>query len=349
MWWSQSKPLITTVNVLLLSLHLHLLPTPTLSQCRTSCGPIPIHYPFALDDGCGAPQFRHMFNCSTDLFFATPSGNYKVQSINYDKKTMVVYDPAMSTCSILQPHHDFLMTPIQSAIIPPTSDTVFALLNCSVDSPVLNHYKYLCFNFSGHSCDELYDSCNAFRIFRTGSGLATPTPSPGGFLSNGTTPSPGGFLSNGTTPSPGGFLTNGTPPPPATTTTSPPCCFTGYDSVKFMSMNILDCTHYTSVTNTDGLKGLGPPDWVYGIKLSFAVPDTGCERCAQSGGTCGFDTETEGSLCLCSTSSNFTRQCGAGSFSAVGRDCSPNILFQASFVILGALLVFLHEFRMLNL
>ncbi|KAM2636750.1 hypothetical protein EV1_021343 [Malus domestica] len=28
---------------------------------------------------------------------------------------MVVYDPAMSTCSILQPHHDFLMTPIQSA------------------------------------------------------------------------------------------------------------------------------------------------------------------------------------------------------------------------------------------
>ncbi|KAM2636749.1 hypothetical protein EV1_021342 [Malus domestica] len=78
MWWSQSKPLITTVNLLLLSLHLHLLPTTTLSQCRTSSGPIPIHYPFALDDGCGAPQFRHMFNCFTDLFFATPSGNYKV-------------------------------------------------------------------------------------------------------------------------------------------------------------------------------------------------------------------------------------------------------------------------------
>lgn len=239
----------------------------TLSPCRNSCGNIAINYPFGVDDGCGAPQFRNMLNCSNnninnDLFFLTPSGSYKVQSIDYDKKTMVVYDPAMSTCSILQPHHDFLMTDIQSAIIPPTSDTVFALLNCSIDSPVLNHYKYLCFNFSGHSCDELYGACNAFKVFH--------------------------------------FLTN----------TTPPCCFTGYDTVKFMSMNILDCTHYTSVLNTDNLKGTGPLDWVYGIKLSYTVPDTGCERCAESGGACGFDTETQGMLCLCSTSSNYTRQCG---------------------------------------
>ncbi|KAF3456468.1 hypothetical protein FNV43_RR01118 [Rhamnella rubrinervis] len=239
----------------------------TLSPCRNSCGNIAINYPFGVDDGCGAPQFRNMLNCSSnninnDLFFLTPSGSYKVQSIDYDKKSMVVYDPAMSTCSILQPHHDFVMTDIQSAIIPPTTDTVFALLNCSIDSPVLNHYKYLCFNFSGHSCDELYGTCNAFKVFH--------------------------------------FLTN----------TTPPCCFTGYDTVKFMSMNILDCTHYTSVLNTDNLKGTGPLDWVYGIKLSYTVPDTGCERCAQSGGTCGFDTETQGMLCLCSTLSNSTRQCG---------------------------------------
>lgn len=77
-----------------------------------------------------------------------------------------------------------------------------------------------------------------------------------------------------------------------------------------MSMNVLDCTHYTTVTNSDGLRGVGPLDWVYGIKMSFAVPDSGCERCVQSGGTCGFDTETEGSLCLCSSSSNYTRECG---------------------------------------
>ncbi|KAL9364906.1 hypothetical protein Peur_042779 [Populus x canadensis] len=243
-------------------------PTLSLTPCRTSCGSIAINYPFGIDDGCGAPQFRHMLNCSTDLFFLTPSGGYKVQHIDYDKKTMTIYDPAMSTCSILQPHHDFIMTDIQSVTIPPTPDTVFALLNCSIDSPVLNHYKNLCFSFSGHSCDELYGACNAFRVFH--------------------------------------LLTN----------SSPPCCFTGYDTVKFMSMNILDCTHYTTVINTDSLMGIVPSDWVYGIKLSYSVPETGCERCSQSGGTCGYDTETEGMMCLCSSSSNYTRECAGGSLTA---------------------------------
>ncbi|XVF62369.1 hypothetical protein PTKIN_Ptkin09bG0002200 [Pterospermum kingtungense] len=238
--------------------------------CRSFCGSIAINYPFGVDDGCGAPQFRQMLNCTGDLFFITPSGRYKVQSIDYQKKTMVVYDPAMSTCSILQPHHDFVMTDIQSVVIPPTSDTVFALLNCSIDSPVLNHYKNLCFNFAGHSCDELYGACNAFRIFHS--------------------------------------LTN----------SSPPCCFTGYDTVKYMSMNILDCTHYTTIINTDNLKGVGPLDWVYGIKLSYSAPDTGCVRCTRSGGTCGYDTETGVMMCLCSTSTNTTRECAAGSMGDLG-------------------------------
>lgn len=92
--------------------------------------------------------------------------------------------------------------------------------------------------------------------------------------------------------------------------TPPACCFTGYDTVKYMSMNILDCTHYTTVYNVDNLKGVGPVDWVYGMKLSYSVPETGCERCEKSGGTCGFDVETEGMNCLCSATSNSTRECG---------------------------------------
>lgn len=237
------------------------------SSCRDFCNSIPIKYPFGVDDGCGAPQYRHMLNCSvTDLFFQTPSGNYKVQAIDYDKKTVVVFDPAMSTCSILQPHHDFVMSDIQNAIIPPAPDTIFALMNCSIDSPVLNHYKDLCFNFSDHSCDELYGACTSFKLFH--------------------------LLSN---------------------TSNPPCCFTRYDTVRYMSMNILDCTHYTSIYNTDNLKGVGPLDWLYGIRLSYSVPDTGCDRCVKSGGTCGFDVETEGMLCLCNAAgggTNTTRQCG---------------------------------------
>ncbi|KAK9288848.1 hypothetical protein L1049_017314 [Liquidambar formosana] len=279
-------------NLLILTLHLNPLPILSLSLCRNLCNGITVNYPFGLDDGCGALQYRKMLNCSaTDLFFQTPSGNYKVQSIDYDKNTMTIYDPAMSTCSILQPHHDFLMTDIQYAIIPPSPDTVFVLLNCSIDSPVLNHYRSLCFNFSGHSCDELYSPCNAFRVFH--------------------------LFSN----------------------SSPPCCFTGYNTVKFMSMNILDCSHYTSVYNTDSLKGIGPLDWTYGIKLSFSVPDTGCERCVKSGGTCGFDTETEGMLCLCSSYMNSTRECAAGSFTVGGAPShTPSTSFQTLVLALGALL-----------
>lgn len=271
---SALTPFIGFQLTVLFTLQLNLLPAVSL-PCRSFCGTIPVKYPFGVDEGCGAPQYKGMLNCSTDLFFLTPSGNYKVQSIDYDKKTMVVYDPAMSTCSILQPHHDFLMSDIQSAMIPPASDTVFVLLNCSIDSPVLNHYKSLCFNFSGHSCDELYSACTSFKLFH--------------------------LLSN----------------------SSPPCCFTGYDTVKYMSMNILDCSHYTSVYDTDGLKGIGPLDWSYGIKLSYAIPDTGCERCTRSGGTCGFDTQTEGTLCICSSSTNSTRECAGGSLASTEGNQSP--------------------------
>ncbi|KAF5185357.1 wall-associated receptor kinase carboxy-terminal protein [Thalictrum thalictroides] len=256
----------SVIFVLLILSILHVNSISSLSSCRSQCGATAIKYPFGIDDGCGAPHYRKMLNCSGDLFFQTPSGNYKVKSIDYDKETMVIYDPSMSTCTMLQPHHDFILSEIQSVVTPPTSDSIFVLLNCSIDSPILNHYSSLCFNFSGHSCDELYSACPSFRIFHLGYN--------------------------------------------ATTAGYPPCCFTGYNTVKYMSMNILDCSHYTTVYNTDGLKGIGPLDWAYGIKMSYSVPNSGCERCQRSGGTCGYDTETEMMLCICSSFNNSTRDCG---------------------------------------
>ncbi|XAR56948.1 hypothetical protein NMG60_11024925 [Bertholletia excelsa] len=278
-------------QLLLLVLPLLLFPCLTRSLlCRNFCGNIAIKYPFGIDDGCGAPQFSKMLNCSgDDLFFQTPSGDYKVQAIDYQKHTMVIYDPSMSTCSILQPHRDFVMSDIQYVSIPPSPDTVFALLNCSVDSPVLNHYRSLCFNFSGHSCDELYASCTAFRLFH--------------------------LLSNAT----------------------PPCCFTGYNTVKYMTMNILDCSHYTTVYDIDNLKGVGPLDWMYGIKLSYSFPDTGCDKCSKSGGTCGFDVETRGMVCICSPTFNSTRVCAEGSAADAGESHMPSALRKK----LNLLLVFI--------
>ncbi|KAL2922279.1 hypothetical protein RDABS01_013770 [Bienertia sinuspersici] len=302
------------------------------SECRSQCGNIPINYPLSIDDGCGAPQFRHMFTCNASslaLFFITPNGNYKVQSIDYKGQSLTVYDPDMSTCTVLQPHHDLHLTDIQYAIIPPSSDTVFALLNCSVDSPILHRYSSLCFEFAGHKCPELYSSCNSFRVFTTG-GLVNPgagnNTGPNGYFyggggsgsgsgSGGGANTSSGFgagsdnnMGAGPPSSGGGFDSDGTgsnsnigaTPPvgvggsssnnnmgagPPGGESGPPCCFTGYSTLKVMSMDILDCTHYTSFYEVDKLRGVAPMDWSYGLKFTYSVPDMGCDRCTKSGGS----------------------------------------------------------------
>ncbi|KAI4364516.1 hypothetical protein MLD38_020596 [Melastoma candidum] len=277
------------------------------APCRTSCGSISITYPFAIDDGCGSPLFRGLLSCNAStgtLSFIALSGAYHVQSIDYDAHTILLYDPAMSTCSILQPRHDsFLLSDVSHALLPPTPDTVFALMNCSVDSPILHRFSYLCFpNLYSHTCQDIYHSCPSFKFFTTGTAPAATTTNNGTFLSG------GGSLTLSNTSS--GYNNNGN-----IFGTGPPCCFTGYDTVKFMSMDMLDCTHYISfVMGGRGGYGefgsSGPMDWLYGIKLSYGLPESGCDRCKRSGGVCGFDTETETSLCLCSVVMNATRECG---------------------------------------
>ncbi|RID63440.1 hypothetical protein BRARA_E02449 [Brassica rapa] len=152
------------------------------TSCRTSCGNIQINYPFGIDKGCGASQFQGMLNCtSTDLDFFTPSGAYRVRSIDYDENTMVVFDPLI------------------------------------------------------------------------------------------------------------------------------------YDTVRVMNMNILDCSHYTTVIDDGKMRGVTPVDWSYGIELSYSVPEIGCDRCQKSGGTCGFDAETNIFLCQCPVSNDVSpRDCGGG-------------------------------------
>ncbi|CAI9099656.1 OLC1v1036510C2 [Oldenlandia corymbosa var. corymbosa] len=123
------------------------------SSCRSSCDGIPIEYPFGISDGCGSPQYRHMLDCSGGggggggseeaLFFITPSGNNKVQSIDYDTEALTIFDQA----------------------IQPSDGNVFIPMNCSGGSKVVLNMSSICFNISGHSCYELYEGCSSFRVF----------------------------------------------------------------------------------------------------------------------------------------------------------------------------------------
>lgn len=261
-------------------------------MCRTMCGSIQVQYPFSIDDGCGAPQYRGMFTCNGDLEFLTLSGSYKVQNIDYDKQKVNVFSPNMSTCNTLQPRQDFKMSEVQSVLIPPSPDTYFILLNCSSDSPVLHRYSSLCGNFSGNTCDELY-SCPAFKVLM-GVPIA-PTP--------------------------------------------PPCCSTDYKTLQFLSLDVIGCSHYTTIYNADNLNGKNPLDWPYGIRLSYSLPDDDCDQCQSTGGTCGFNTETERLLCLCS-GMNTTRDCGnwsgTNSLNTSLNTAAVNLLSALVFLFTGA-------------
>ncbi|KAG2323717.1 hypothetical protein Bca52824_006445 [Brassica carinata] len=97
------SPLHSYSILLSIFMSIILQPSITSSQshlCRSSCGDIPINYPFGIDDGCGSPYYRHMLICSdnnTKLELRTPSGKYPVKSISYSDPHLLVSDPFMWT------------------------------------------------------------------------------------------------------------------------------------------------------------------------------------------------------------------------------------------------------------
>lgn len=223
------------------------------------------------------------------LFLLSGGSGYKVQGIDYEHRVMTIQDTSIPTClnpntNQQQPQQHttnnnntaFLL--INSDLIAPSYDTVVAILNCSLDSPLLHSKSSFCFpnlpsTFGGGTCNDLYGACDAFRNFLIRL--------------------PGGGNAS---------------------TTTPPCCFTTYSTLAYMQMDMLDCTHYTSFYATDDMlrNGGGSPTgrtppmlWAYGIKLSFALPPdgVGCDCCIRTGGTCGFDVVTRAPSCITSSSS----------------------------------------------
>ncbi|KDO70375.1 hypothetical protein CISIN_1g040327mg [Citrus sinensis] len=142
-----SNPFLFT-NILLLLPFLHTLSSavpaiPVNGTCRDTCGTISVKYPFGAEPGCGHPDFARYIKCvSGTLEFSTGSGIYNISSIDYPSNTIVVTDPFMSTCSLMQNSGSFILDKASPFTI--TQDNIIVLLGCSSTSPVFDPYEDLC-------------------------------------------------------------------------------------------------------------------------------------------------------------------------------------------------------------
>ncbi|XP_029129083.1 uncharacterized protein LOC109808621 isoform X2 [Cajanus cajan] len=128
--------------------------------CRSSCGDIPIEYPFGIDDGCGSPYYRYILVCSESgkLEVRTPSGKYPVHNVSYDDPHIIVTDPFMWSCEDgenYRPTRPFSLDTSTRFKLSPHNEYLF--FNCSQDDVIVKPKPILCERFPEH-CDSSCDS-----------------------------------------------------------------------------------------------------------------------------------------------------------------------------------------------
>ncbi|KAI3812087.1 hypothetical protein L1987_16791 [Smallanthus sonchifolius] len=154
---------LTTISILL---FLSFSPTTT-QTCKSTCGPVPVKYPFGTGSGCGDPPFQTRVTCNNQhLTFITHTGCYPITDIDYSNQIIFITDLSMSTCACTQPSKGFSLD--WDAPFSFHDDTVFALLNCDVSSsPIFksdrnNHtVSPVCDTGSGSRVCERLNNCQA--------------------------------------------------------------------------------------------------------------------------------------------------------------------------------------------
>ncbi|MCO5569842.1 hypothetical protein L7F22_023556 [Adiantum nelumboides] len=139
---------------LLIIIALLLLPSISWAwTCESSCGGIPLSYPFGSGWNCGSPSFQPYVNCTHNkLLFYTPTGTYSVQSIDYINDVMIVVDLQMSNCNAMGLSGAFGL-PIGAPFAFASFNTI-ALIGCSSTSSLYS--KQTCDASQHQVCDSLY-------------------------------------------------------------------------------------------------------------------------------------------------------------------------------------------------
>ncbi|XP_038712624.1 uncharacterized protein LOC120006612 isoform X2 [Tripterygium wilfordii] len=240
------------------------------SLCRTSCGTIPIHYPFGVDDGCGSPYYRHILACSNsgNLELRTPSGRYPVRSISYSDPHIVVTDPFMWNC---QDGNDFRATrPFSldtSTHLTLSSQNDYLFVNCSEDNVIVEPKPIFCERFPDR-CDSSCDSSSYLCRHLPECASALSTSSCCSYF------------------------------PKAT------------ESMRLMLKYCSSYTSVYWKSNGENSPYGQVPEYGIRVDFDIPVTThcLQCQDMTKGGGTCGFDTQTQSFLCLCGDR-NLTTYC----------------------------------------
>ncbi|XAR65672.1 hypothetical protein NMG60_11009857 [Bertholletia excelsa] len=261
-----SSPIIFIFSVITFLLSLA---TAQSSLCRTTCGGIPINYPFGIDDGCGSPYYRHLLVCNAanQLELRTPSGRYPVRRLSYPDPHLLVSDPDMWNCldgdNLRRPSRPFSLDAATHFSLSSQNDYLF--FNCSPERVIMQPKPIFCERFpercdsscdtAGYLCRHLPECAAALSESSCCSYYPKATESLRLMLQH---------------------------------------C-TAYTSVYWRNVGV--SPPYDQV-----------PEYGVRVDFDIPVT-TKCLQCqdtTKGGGTCGFDAETQDFLCLCSKGNSTT-------------------------------------------
>ncbi|XP_038883333.1 uncharacterized protein LOC120074316 isoform X2 [Benincasa hispida] len=249
------------------------------STCRTSCGNIPIHYPFGIDDGCGSLYYRNLLFCtdSDKLELRTPTGTYPVSAISYSDPYILISDPDMWTCQDGQnfrPIRPFILDPETHLSVSSLNDYLF--FNCSEEDVMIAPKPVFCGRFPDR-CDASCDSASY---------LCTHVPECATAL--------GGSSCCSYHPK-------------------------AMDSLKMMLKYCASYTSVYWRSVEDGDNNDQVAEYGIRIDFDFLVTTTclRCQDVLKGGGSCGFHVETLQFLCICDDNNNVTTYCQDRSMSSV--------------------------------
>ncbi|KAK9271846.1 hypothetical protein L1049_002211 [Liquidambar formosana] len=141
--------------------------------CRTTCGSLPVKYPFGTGYGCGSPLFHPYITCTADtdhFILTTHTGSYPITSISYTTSTLIITPPLMSTCTTMQFSPNLGLDWASPFQLGPST---FILLSCPPPTSSLTiKGSPVCDPSSSHLCASIY-TCPA--VVTLGLPLFPPT------------------------------------------------------------------------------------------------------------------------------------------------------------------------------